>query len=73
MNKRLTADDTLLELWAVKDETAAKFGGAAEYLAHLGLSNKTRAGQRVAIPGLQGNLSREKKTPSGKSRRVRVA
>lgn len=73
MNKRLTADDTLLELWAIKDETAAKFGSAAGYLAHLEPSNKTRAGQRAAIPGLQGTLSREKKTPSGKSRRARVA
>ena len=47
MNKHVTADNTLTELWAVKDETAARFRSAAEYLAHLGLSTQTRAKRPV--------------------------
>ena len=31
------ADDTLLELWAIKDETAARYKTVAQYFAHLGL------------------------------------
>ncbi len=73
MNKRLTADDTLLELWAIKDETAARFGSAADYLTHLGLNSKARAGQRTATPSLRDSLPRSKQTPSGKLRRARVA
>lgn len=37
MNKRNTSDETLRELWAIKDETAARFRTAGEYLRHLGL------------------------------------
>ena len=31
-------DETLRELWAIKDETAARFRTADEYLRHLGLT-----------------------------------
>lgn len=37
MNKYPSADDTLLELWAIKDETAARYKTVAEYFAHIGL------------------------------------
>ena len=73
MNKHLTTDDILLELWAIKDETAARFGSYAEYLAHLRLSNKTRVGQRTATQSLRRSLTREKQTLTGKSRRARAA
>jgi hypothetical protein len=35
MNKQLSANATLNELWAVKDQTAARFKSAADYFAHL--------------------------------------
>lgn len=73
MNKHLSADDTLRELWAIKDETAARFGSAAEYLAHLGLSNKTRAGQHAATQRLQDRLPGSKQASPRKSGRVRAA
>lgn len=31
------ADDTLRELWAIKDGTAARFKTVAQYFAYLGL------------------------------------
>ncbi len=38
MNNYPSADDTLRELWAIKDETAARYKTVAEYLVHLGLT-----------------------------------
>lgn len=73
MNKHLTADNTLIELWAVKDETAARFRSAADYLAHLGLATQTRAKQRVPARGLPGRVPRAKQTSPGKSRLARAA
>ena len=47
------ADNTLAELWAVKDETAARFRSAAEYLAHLCLRVSKRASQARKRAGRQ--------------------
>ena len=38
MNKYQPADDTLRELWAIKDETATRYKTVAQYFAHLGLT-----------------------------------
>ena len=37
MSKYQPADDTLRELWAIKDETAARYKTVAQYFVHLGL------------------------------------
>jgi hypothetical protein len=37
MNKAAGHDETLQELWAIKDETATRFRTAQDYFAHLGL------------------------------------
>ncbi len=73
MNKHVTTDNTLTELWAIKDETAVRFRSAADYLAHLGLSTQTRAKQRVVARGLPGGVPRAKQRSPGKSRLVRAA
>ena len=73
MSKHFAADKTLTELWAVKDETAARFRSAAEYLAHLGLSTQTRAKRPVLARGLPGGVPRAKQPSPGKSRLARVA
>ena len=73
MNKHVTTDNTLTELMAVKDETAARFRSAADYLAHLGLSTQTRAKQSVVARGSPGRVPRAKQTSPGKSRLARAA
>ena len=73
MSKHFAADKTLTELWAVKDETAARFRSAAGYLAHLGLTTQTRAKQSVVARGLPGRVPRAKQTSPGKSRLARAA
>jgi hypothetical protein len=35
MNKLQKSDDVMRELWAVKDETAVKFGTVDAYFSHL--------------------------------------
>jgi hypothetical protein len=35
MTKATTADETLRELWAIKDDTAARFRSVAAYVEHL--------------------------------------
>lgn len=41
MNKQLAADDTLRELWAIKDETAARFKTVAQYFEYLTQSSRS--------------------------------
>jgi hypothetical protein len=48
MNKYPSTDDTLRELWAIKDETAARYKTVAEYFAHLGLTQAPKRPSRVA-------------------------
>ncbi len=42
MTKRQTTDDTLVELWKIKDETAQRFQTAAEYFQYLGMDKTPR-------------------------------
>jgi hypothetical protein len=63
MNKRTTtetvsvkkADDTLSELWQIKDETARRYRTASEYFHHLGLV-------RASSPLPAGQVLRSKPT-----------
>lgn len=54
MNKRNTSDKTLRELWAIKDETAARFRNADEYLRHLGLIRPRQKTKKPAISTKHG-------------------
>ena len=49
MNKRQTADDVLLELWVIKEDTVARHKTVAQYFAHLGLAPRVR-GAQSALP-----------------------
>lgn len=48
MNKKITANATLQELWTIKDQTAARFKSAADYFAYL--QSKTSASLVSAKP-----------------------
>ncbi len=48
MNNYPSADDTLRELWAIKDETAARYKTVAEYFVHLGLTQAPKRPSSVA-------------------------
>jgi hypothetical protein len=65
MNKSIAKDETLKELWAVKDETFARFGSATEYFEHLGMKPKREA------PALKPSTQRPLAGP--RARRARVA
>ncbi len=43
MTKHRKTDDTLLELWAIKDETAARYGSVGAYAKHLNALQSPRA------------------------------
>lgn len=72
MNKSRTADNTLTELWAVKDETAARFKSAADYLAHLGLRAPLRTAQSGNREGGRSHTSRSEQASPKRSRLVRA-
>lgn len=61
MTKTLSKDDTLQELWAVKDETFARFGSAAKYFEYLGMKPKRSADLGKSNP-LRSPASRAKRT-----------
>ena len=43
MTKHPKTDDTLVELWAIKDETAARHGSVSAYAQHLNALQSPRA------------------------------
>ena len=47
MTKHPTADNVLLELWAIKEDTVARHKTVAQYFAHLGLMPNARGVQSV--------------------------
>ena len=47
MTKHQTADNVLLELWAIKEDTVARHKTVAQYFAHLGLMPNPRGAQSV--------------------------
>ena len=57
MTKHQTADNVLLELWAIKADTVARHKTVAQYFTHLGLVPSARGAQSV--------------TPTTVARRVR--
>ena len=65
MTKATVADTTLTELWAVKDETAARFKSVGEYLAHVKAeatpsSRSVRARQTARTPNRKSEAARSK-------------
>ena len=48
MTKHQTADNVLLELWAIKEDTVARHKTVAQYFAHLGLTQSARGAQSVS-------------------------
>ena len=48
MTKHHTADNVLLELWAIKADTVARHKTVAQYFAHLGLMPSARGAQSVS-------------------------
>ena len=48
MTKHQTADNVLLELWAIKEDTVARHKTVAQYFAHLGLAQSARGAQSVS-------------------------
>ncbi len=54
MTKRRTTEDTLLELWTIKDETARRFRTAAKYFQHLGLKEVSVKPSPSAQPSRTG-------------------
>ena len=47
MTKHQTADNVLLELWAIKEDTVTRHKTVAQYFAHLGLVQSARGAQSV--------------------------
>lgn len=50
MNKHRISDDTLRELWMIKDETAQRFRTVAEYFQYLGLAASSSKVATRAVP-----------------------
>ena len=48
MTKHQTADNVLLELWAIKEDTVARHKTVAQYFAHLGLVSSPRGAQKLS-------------------------
>ena len=48
MTKHQTADNVLLELWAIKEDTVARHKTVAQYFAHLGFVPSARGAQSVS-------------------------
>ena len=59
MTKHQTADDVLLELWAIKEDTVARHKTVAQYCAHLGLAPSVR-GAQSALPAAANRRVRKK-------------
>ena len=49
MTKHQTADNVLLELWAIKEDTVARHKTVAQYFAHLGLAQSAQSVSPTAV------------------------
>jgi hypothetical protein len=61
-------DETLRELWMIKDETATRFRNAADYFKHLGLA--TSAKTAIAPRTLKTKLAPTSTSSTTRSRRA---
>lgn len=48
MTKQINADDTLKQLWTIKDQTAKRFGTAAAYFEYLKQQQGTAKAAKTA-------------------------
>ena len=62
MTKHQTADNVLLELWAIKADTVARHKTVAQYFAHLGLVPSARGAKSVSPKATSPRMHKTTKT-----------
>jgi hypothetical protein len=56
--RTLATDDTLQQLWAVKDDTARQFRTVAAYFAHLNAQPKTQPKTQTSSRAIAGRVAK---------------
>jgi hypothetical protein len=56
--RTLATDDTLQQLWAVKDDTARRFRTVAAYFAHLNAQLKTLPKTQTSSRAIAGRVAK---------------